>query len=303
MMFSIMGRAVAFACLATPVSVASAQVVQTPVESTFDVGLEGWALAPGQSATITHVGAGGAPGGYVRMTNGGSGRSDIEAPAAYLGDWSSLDEQGILQFDHKIFDLGGLPIGPPYYPYEVLLEGGGTNAARFISSETAQITWTTVTVPIHEQLWSVESGNWDSLLANVERVLIRIELVGNNTVPDDEDGIDNVKLFVDTTATAIDDGVWASPSQTALRSAYPNPFNPTVKLEFDLANGGRAQIAIYDAAGRLVRRLVDDVLPSARHAVVWNGRDDGGAPVASGVYFVRLVARDRASIKKIVLLK
>jgi len=284
------------------VSVASGQVV-TPVKSTFDQGLDGWTLAPGQNAAIGHEASGGSPGGYVRLTSGGNGRSDIEAPAAYLGDWSHLDAVGILRFDHKIFELGALPMGPPYKPFEVVLEGNGTNVARFLSVETAQQAWTTAIVPLQEQLWSVESGSWASLLSNVDKVLIRIELVGNDALPDDVDGIDNVELLGDTTATAIGGGKWASPSRSAIHSAYPNPFNPTVRVEFDLATRGEVQVAIYNAAGRLVRRLVDEELPSARHAVVWNGRDGGGARVASGVYFVRLVARDSASVKKIVLLK
>jgi hypothetical protein len=173
----------------------AAQPVTTPVETTFDLGLEGWAIAPGQLGPLGYAASGGNPGGYARFEVTNPTFTYIEAPASYLGDWSSLDESGILQFDHKIFELGELPTGPPYLPFEVVLDGGA-NRARFVSTETAQTTWTTVVVPIQEAVWVVEAGTWSGLLASVDNVQIRIELVANpGSTADDKDGIDNVRLL------------------------------------------------------------------------------------------------------------
>jgi len=88
-----------------------------------------------------------------------------------------------------------------------------------------------------------------------------------------------------------------------LTSVHPNPFNPQATLEYTLWEGGQIQLAIYDARGSLVRRLVDQNMPAGEHRVVWNGADQTGLPVASGIYFVRLSAGSQVDTRKIVLLK
>lgn len=92
--------------------------------------------------------------------------------------------------------------------------------------------------------------------------------------------------------------VWA-----ALTSVHPNPFNPQTTLEYTLREGGQVQLAIYDARGSLVRRLVDQVMPAGDYRVTWNGLDGAGRPVGSGIYFVRLSAGSDVDSRKIVLLK
>ncbi|MDH3216223.1 MAG: Ig-like domain-containing protein, partial [Candidatus Krumholzibacteria bacterium] len=95
----------------------------------------------------------------------------------------------------------------------------------------------------------------------------------------------------------------ATPKRSALYQNLPNPFNPTTTIGFDVARTGKVVLRIYDANGRLVRTIVNSELPQARHEIEWDGRDDGGNTVASGVYFYRLVTRDFRATKKLVLLK
>ena len=71
---------------------------------------------------------------------------------------------------------------------------------------------------------------------------------------------------------------------------------------FDLARLGEVDLRIYDVAGRLVRVLVDRELPRERHKLQWDGTNANGAPVASGVYFVRLSTPDALKTRKITLL-
>ncbi len=101
----------------------------------------------------------------------------------------------------------------------------------------------------------------------------------------------------------LPDGADAVPAHTALAGAYPNPFNPKTTLHFAIATPEQVRLVVYDLAGRRVRTLVDMPLPAAEHEVVWNGTDDAGARVASGVYFVRMVAGDFTASEKLVLLK
>ncbi|HKK69874.1 MAG TPA: choice-of-anchor V domain-containing protein [Candidatus Krumholzibacteria bacterium] len=74
-----------------------------------------------------------------------------------------------------------------------------------------------------------------------------------------------------------------------LLTNVPNPFNPSTQIRFELDRGESVRLEIVDLRGRRVRTLVDGPRTPGRHEVTWNGRDDAGAPVASGVYRTRLI--------------
>ena len=76
--------------------------------------------------------------------------------------------------------------------------------------------------------------------------------------------------------------------ESGLYAASPNPANPSVRLEFGLKSAGRANLSIYNLRGQRVATLVDEALPAGYHHREWQGRDDGGRAVASGVYAARL---------------
>ena len=75
---------------------------------------------------------------------------------------------------------------------------------------------------------------------------------------------------------------------TSLGKAYPNPFNPTTTIAFELAEPGRVSLEVFALDGRRIATLTHGDLPSGRHTTVWNGADDGGRPAASGSYLYRL---------------
>lgn len=94
------------------------------------------------------------------------------------------------------------------------------------------------------------------------------------------------------------------PDRFALSQNYPNPFNPTTTISYAVPNpGARVQIALYDVAGRLVATLVDEQKAPGSYFAAWNGRDQTGEPVASGVYFLRMRAGAFLETKKLVMLK
>ncbi len=84
---------------------------------------------------------------------------------------------------------------------------------------------------------------------------------------------------------------------------FPNPFNPSTMIAFELEAAGRAKLDVFDAAGRFVKTLVDETLPAARHEVNWNGKDASGRSVASGVYFYSITANGLRDTKKMILLR
>jgi hypothetical protein len=90
---------------------------------------------------------------------------------------------------------------------------------------------------------------------------------------------------------------------------YPNPFNPSTTIRFTLptaVDGGATvptSLRIYNVLGEVVRTLVDEAMVPGVHHKVWDGRDDHGNRVASGIYFYRLRAGDLQHTKKMVLMK
>ncbi|MGB7063137.1 MAG: SBBP repeat-containing protein [Candidatus Zixiibacteriota bacterium] len=106
-------------------------------------------------------------------------------------------------------------------------------------------------------------------------------------------------------ATAVSDeaGMGPEPSRIFLSQNYPNPFNPTTKIEFTLAKSGFVTLQIYDTLGRKVRTLVSEEVSSGYKSVVWDGKNEDGRDVASGVYFYQLKVGDFSEPKKMLLLK
>jgi hypothetical protein len=112
-----------------------------------------------------------------------------------------------------------------------------------------------------------------------------------------------VALTVDSTATISGAGRTPLPEHYALAPNRPNPFNPATTIAYDLPRAGESRLVIYDVNGAQVRQLVDKHEPAGRYAVTWDGRDDSGAPVASGVYFYRFTSGTFMQTRKMVLLK
>ncbi|HOD59174.1 MAG TPA: C25 family cysteine peptidase [Candidatus Syntrophosphaera sp.] len=90
---------------------------------------------------------------------------------------------------------------------------------------------------------------------------------------------------------------------TKLKSNYPNPFNPTTTISFDLAEPGKAKLSIYNIKGQLVKVLLEDNFAPGNYNVVWNGLDRNNQYVSSGVYFYRLETKNKVFTRRMMLLK
>ncbi len=89
----------------------------------------------------------------------------------------------------------------------------------------------------------------------------------------------------------------------ALHANRPNPFNPRTTITFDLPREQRARLNVYTVSGRHVKTLVDDTLASGPHRVVWDGTDQSGRAVASGLYLYRLHGDTRTFTRRMMLLR
>jgi hypothetical protein len=93
------------------------------------------------------------------------------------------------------------------------------------------------------------------------------------------------------------------PVVTSLDGNYPNPFNPTTTIRFATKQSGKVQIGVYNTKGQLVRSLVSADLKAGYHTVSWNGLDDSGKKVSSGLYLYRMQADGFTKTNKMMLMK
>jgi hypothetical protein len=93
------------------------------------------------------------------------------------------------------------------------------------------------------------------------------------------------------------------PATHSLSQNYPNPFNPLTTIEYSLQKQARVTLDVFNIVGQKVRTLVSALQPAGRYKIVWDGRDDLGKDVSSGIYFYRLKAGEFYESKKMVILK
>ncbi len=95
----------------------------------------------------------------------------------------------------------------------------------------------------------------------------------------------------------------AMPTSFSLDQNYPNPFNPVTQFTLNLAAESHVTVAVFNVAGQRVRTLVDEVMPAGSHTLTWDGTNDRGEALASGIYFYRVVAGSEVLTRKMTLLK
>lgn len=95
----------------------------------------------------------------------------------------------------------------------------------------------------------------------------------------------------------------AVPAEFALGQNYPNPFNPSTVIEFTLPAASKVQVTVYNILGQVVTTLADHEFPAGRYQLTWDGTNERGRPVSSGIYFYRVVSDEGVESKKMALLK
>jgi hypothetical protein len=93
------------------------------------------------------------------------------------------------------------------------------------------------------------------------------------------------------------------PNKFALGQNYPNPFNPSTIISYDIPTEGKVVLQIYNMLGQEVRTLFDDVQASGSYQVTWNGENNFGRKLASGIYLYRMLYNQQQIVKKMMLLK
>ncbi|MBN1154672.1 T9SS type A sorting domain-containing protein, partial [candidate division KSB1 bacterium] len=99
------------------------------------------------------------------------------------------------------------------------------------------------------------------------------------------------------------EGIPLVPLQFKLYQNYPNPFNPVTKISYDISQRTHVTIIIYNMLGQRVKVLVDEPMNAGHNEAIWDGLNDIGQSVASGLYFVRLDAESKTAIVKMMIVK
>lgn len=149
----------------------------------------------------------------------------------------------------------------------------------------------------------------------LEQDQIRADVIGNSALVawnDARAGILDSEYYVSAIYATRVNSAWVDvsdpfvpvPGWPILHQNYPNPFNPETSIKFSLPEAGNAKLEIFNQKGQLVRSLISgQPLPAGENSIVWNGRDEKGDPVGSGIYFSRLTYAGKNVSRKMVLLK
>ncbi len=165
------------------------------------------------------------------------------------------------------------------------------------------------------RIWLSPDLNGDCVVDSQDSLIIRADLPSTACRTDFDcsgfvdEVLDYTEIFLPLLGSActpvIDVAEKKQPATplSALVQNYPNPFNPLTHIVFSIREAGWVVLRVYDIAGRPVRTLVNGWLEPQHYELTWDGRDDAGNEIASGVYFYKLEAPGHKESKKMILLR
>ncbi|MCK4353294.1 T9SS type A sorting domain-containing protein, partial [candidate division WOR-3 bacterium] len=149
------------------------------------------------------------------------------------------------------------------------------------------------------------AGPFELAPGEIDTLLIAIVFSNGNT-----GGLDYLKQEADLAKSIWDSlftGISEQQKTNSSKDCYlsqnlPNPFKQTTQIQYAITNRAQVTIKVYDITGRLVKMLVNGVIESGYYSVTWDGKDEKGEPLASGMYFYRLEAGKNKATRKLILL-
>lgn len=217
-----------------------------------------------------------------------------------LSFWAMADPSVHLHSDPTKGEAGSLPINPVLMGDEVWHQVAATwdmdeGMARlyidgFLISEGAY-----AGTPF--ELTNIYLGQMADGGRTYTGLLDDVRLYSDALTPDD------VYSIYEGALEAVDARPEAAPMDFVLNQNYPNPFNPTTSISYQLAKNSNVTLAIYNQAGQKVRTLVQGKQSAGLQSVNWDGCDEAGQKVSSGVYLYRLTVDNQVQTKKLMLMK
>jgi hypothetical protein len=237
--------------------------------------------APG---TLCFVTGQGSVGGAVGENDVDGGKTTLLSPVFNLDGATSAG----FSYWRWYTEDKGTNAGDDYWDVDVTSDG--VNWVSLEHTNVSDESW----VPM-----SFELGDFVSLTATVQIRFIASDEGVNSLM---EAAVDDVLLNAQwSIQTEVDEG--AIPARLALGANFPNPFNPKTTLRFDLPEKGQVDLAVYDVRGRRVMTIASGMMDAGSYELIWNGVDEFGKPVASGVYFSRIAFGKEVLTDKMIMLK
>jgi hypothetical protein len=236
---------------------------------------------------------------------------DIGHDAAYDPGYPSFAANVLHILDWEYELSGTITVHDPAHPLATVPNQLGMIASQY--SGTGDQDACTPAPDAHVVMsWSLRPGRASVLVYDddPDPATCQIIYYAFNYASANEDGrkdlLENsVACLLGGGTTAVEGPVTAGavPARHVLGRPTPNPFNPVTRLTYGLPGDGAVELAIYNVAGQRVRILAAGLQTAGYHEIAWDGRDDGGRPLASGIYFCRMRAGDFDRSTRLVLLK
>ncbi|MCL2063609.1 MAG: T9SS type A sorting domain-containing protein [Candidatus Cloacimonetes bacterium] len=212
----------------------------------------------------------------------------------------------------------------PVFTWELPTEGGEIAGLRFyidihhhVVSELASVLVGNNPKTHRDKLWQyMEAANHILLPPDTTEYTLEIDLEYETTYywqiiafNENGDSLDNQVFRFTTIKYSSDQNEYITPLITELLGNFPNPFNPETTIRFSVGNAFvssepiHVSIDIYNIRGQKIKSLVNDFRISGEHQVIWNGTDDFGHAVRSGVYFYQMTTDDYRETKRMLMLK
>jgi len=252
--------------------------ISLPFAEDFETGapywtMEGsWGLADNQSFSATHS---------LTESPAGEYSNNLDIVAGLV----SIDLTNYSDAEVSFWTKYNIEIDYDYMYFEASIDG--QNWDEYTSFTGSQSTWTQFTFSLSQYL-------------EEPSVQLRFRFYSDTYVEEDGMYIDDFEIIVEDIVIADDPIV-----KFESISNYPNPFNPSTTISFNLSAESvlNTVVAIYNLKGQHVKQLVSEQLSAGQHSVVWNGTDDAGIIVSSGIYFYKIQAGNYSQTKKMVLMK
>jgi len=152
-----------------------------------------------------------------------------------------------------------------------------------------------------ERLFTKEWQKREISLSNYANQTISIGFRHHDSIMQNWLKLDDIWIGSDTTSCI--DAIVEAHGITSLLGNFPNPFNPVTTIRFTIGNVENVVINVYNVRGQRVRTLLNEYREPGLHSVVWNGTDDSGRAVGSGIYFYRMVAGENVDTRRMLLMK
>ncbi|KPK90442.1 hypothetical protein AMJ80_08380 [bacterium SM23_31] len=226
--------------------------------------------------------------------------SETSSGSSSTQRWSTIDSDKSRTLS---ISLTGIPLTVDYYQqYKPAITLSGTDSNHTVSIETRTLYGAPALLSgIYNSPWS----DW----CDVGSVLTFSELTTGTpsrsttdtriwTVNSDFNAAVNYEY-----ATNVQNRYEMIPKQFYLSQNYPNPFNPTTTIKFQMPFLSFVTINIYNIKGELVKNIVSERMNAGHHSVIWNGTDNSGRQVGSGLYIYRMQTNDFTTVRKMIFVK